>query len=188
MTDSRKYPSKSSQFIPDGYFHIGEINGIKKYLYLGENAEIITTKEHHIANSVEEIFEMANNLKVEFTSGTFLSGISGGGESVYASGKGQLFSYTKEYMTIPRTKSPPSGKIVSKRTQVTQNGVTINGDVIITGGSKGFIITETYLGTDKDISQGTTEGDSIITSISKSNPRYINGRLYYNYSVTYQEI
>jgi hypothetical protein len=188
MTDSRKYPSKSSQFIPDGFFHIGEREGIKEYLYLGENAEIITTREPHLAGSVAEIIELANSLVVEFNSGTFLSGISGGSDNVFASGKGQLFSYTKEYMTIPSTKSPPSGKIVNKRTQVTQNGVTINGDVIITGGSKGFIITETYLGTNSDINQGTTEGNSIITSVSKSNPRYINGSLYYNYSVTYQEI
>lgn len=189
MRDGRKAISKRVNPLPDGFLQIGDRDGISEYLFFGENSQYIVESIPMLSDSIESIISKASNLSVTFSSGsTFLSGVNGGSETIYVNNT-KYFAYVEEYTTLPKTKEPPSGKIISERTQISQDGFTLTGDIIIVGTSKGLITTENYL--DKDglnIVQGTIDGDRIITSVSKSNPRYINGSLYYIYSISYQEI
>lgn len=190
MIDGRKAQSKRVNQLTDGYLQIGDKNGISEYLFFGENSQYITETIPMLSTDIDSILSLVNNLSVTFTPGTrFLSGVSGGSEIIYV-GNNSYYSYNEEYTILPDTKDPPLGKIINEKTQISQDGFTLNGDIIIVGSSKGLITTETFLGEENSVSvtQGTIDGDRLVSSISKSNPRYINGKLYYNYNITYQEI
>lgn len=188
--DPRKKDSVSSQILSDGFFKTHtDSNGVPNYLYLGPGAIVVATTKNLLTNNPDEILSKAESIgNVSANPGaTFLSGVSGPTEKFFYNGQ-DTYAYTEEETTLPPAANVPSTKKVNKRTQVNNSGFTINGDIIITGGSKGFIVTESYIGKDADISVGDILDGTIVTSVSKSNRRRINGGEYYDFTITYQEI
>lgn len=193
MKDERKRPSINVEFIPDGFYKsYTDEKQIPYFYYLGENSIIKKITEYELANSTEDIITKINgisNTSPQPNTKT-LVGISGPSEILYMDNK-PYYAFSLDYVELPPQLTPPENKKKNIRTQINSSGFTLNGDPIIAGGSKGLIITESYIGKDdKNFpKQGETNDNGyLITSVSKNNKRYINNELYYDITITLQEL
>lgn len=215
MKDERRKDSVRVEYLADGMYQTGTTSAnIPEYNFFGENAKLLRITENHLAETVDEIYSAAKDF-VPTYAGKSLVSISGPNELIYIDNK-EYFAYTEEYVEFPVTLAVPENRKKNKKTQVSLTGYTLTGEPIIAGGSKGLIITESYTIKEdliKDIKQGTVVDSSssssssgsssntqtgytlpteltkgLITSLSKSNKRYINGDVYYDVTVTTQEI
>ena len=172
--------------VPDGYYLIGNKDGLQSYYYLGEGAQIKKITEHFLGE--DPFAELTAFEEIVWGSGGKVkTGVNIPGEYFYIEGK-LNYQYSIEYLELPIAKTPPKNKQIFVRSQISQSGFTLDGAPIISGLTKGNIITESYLDTDTDKTAGTIENGYLITSVSKSNPRYINDQKYYNISIIKQEI
>jgi hypothetical protein len=195
IADNRKLNSISNEFLPDGYFQIGtNSQNIKESLFFGENVKITKITEYYLATTEEEIFSLAESFVISYLPNTKnLINISGPTEKLYIKETDTVqtyYAFTKEYILLPEIINPPENKRKNAKTQINSDGYTLDGNPIITGGSKGLIFTETYLCKENLIpTQATiTDEGTFISSVSKSNKQIINGSIYYDISVTTQEL
>lgn len=191
MKDGRKVDKVTTEFIADGFYKLGtNSNNIPVYLFLGINAELRKTTEYHLSESISEIFTAAESISLSEAGGSkLLINVSGPSEKVYLYDGSIYYSYSLDYIEFPSAAQVPKSLRVNKRTQISSSGYTLTGSPVITGGSKGLIITETYTDSEGNMpTQGTISNNGLITSVSKSNKRIINGSIYYDYTVTTQEL
>lgn len=193
MIDERKRPSVNIEFIQDGYYKSYSDNlQVPHYYYLGPNAEVKKITEYELSNDLDTILSDIDGLiGTSVKSNTkSLIGVSGPNEILYIDNT-PYYAYSKEYIELPNHISVPLEKKINKRTQINSSGYTLNGDPIIVGGSKGLIITESFIGEDKNLpTQGKIDSQTgyFVSSISKNNKRYINDLVYYDITITYQEL
>lgn len=195
IPDYRKLNTLTNEFLPDGFYQIGaNSNNITEFLYFGENVKITRIIEHYLATSIEEIFSLAESFSISYLPNTKnLINVSGPSEKIFVkekTGVQTYYSFTQEFVSLPNIIDPPENRRKNSKTQISQDGFTLEGNPIITGGSKGLINTETYLCREDLIPLQATfnnNGD-FISSVSKSNKRIINNSVYYDINVTTQEL
>lgn len=187
---AHKYKEDSVTFeqIPDGYYTIGFKNGIPDILFFGEMSVIVKTTKYFIG---QDPISIAKGLEViKLTPGVeSLVGVNVSGNKFYAN-KTLWWYYEESYIKLPFTKEAPSADMVFINSQISQSGVTLSGDPVINGTSKGISILHTFTGeTGLKSGEITTIGpnDFLVTAVSKSNKRYINGKEKNDISISYQE-
>lgn len=189
-----KYKEDSVNFeqIPDGYYSIGTKNGVPDLLFFGEMSVIKKIEKHFIGT---DPFTLAQSIKsVDLSvSGEILIGLNVPGTKFYCDNK-LWYYYSKMYIKLPQKVSPPDSETVIINSQINQSGVTLKGEPVISGTTKGVSILHTYLGdTTSKVGETVTANSGqgvmkfLITSLSKNNKRYINGELHYSISINYQE-
>lgn len=195
ISDNRKLNSISNEFLADGYFQIGtNTQNIQEFLFFGENVKITNITEYYLATTEEEIFSLAESFSVSYLpNAKNLVNVTGPSEKLYLkekSGVKVYYSFTQEFISLPNIVDPPENRRKTSRTQISQDSFTLEGNPVITGGSKGLIFTETYLCQEDLIPEQATITDNgdFISSVSKSNKRIINGLVYYDINVTTQEL
>jgi hypothetical protein len=195
IADNRKLNSISNEFLSDGYFQIGtNSQNIKESLFFGENVKITKITEYYLATTEEEIFSLAESFVISYLPNTKnLININGPSEKIYlkeTTGVQTYYAFTQEFVSLPNIIDPPENRRKNAKTQIGSDGYTLEGNPIITGGSKGLIFTETYLCKEDLIPvQATiTDQGTFISSVSKSNKQIINGDVYYDINVTTQEL
>lgn len=201
MRDNRSLDNIKVEIIDDGLFKLGNtINDIPEYKYYGEKTRILKITEKHLTDSLDDFLNIVINYIPEYNNKKILTQISGPIEYLILDNK-EYYVYNKEYTVFPsNTIDFPEKKNykLDRQTQVSLGGYTLTGDPIVSGGSKGIIITESFISSNEyliqnNIIQGSIEIDNnnikyLITSISKSDKKIINGRVYYNVSITKQEL
>lgn len=201
MRDNRSLDNIKVEIIDDGLFQLGNtINNIPEYKYYGEKTRILKITEKHLTDSLDDFLNMVINFIPEYNNNKILTQISGPIEYLILDNK-EYYIYNKEYtvFTSNTINFPERGNYkLDRQTQVSLGGYTLTGDPIVSGGSKGLIITESFISSNEyliqnNIVQGSIEIDNnnikyLITSVSKTDKKIINGRVYYNISITKQEL
>lgn len=188
MAHKYKEDSISFEQIPDGYYTVGYKNGVPDLLFFGEMSVIVKTVKYFIGEDPIGIAKGLERITIK-PSTESLIGINVSGNKFYADNT-LWWYYEESYVKLPPLQSVPSSDMVLINSQITQSGVTLDGSPVISGSTKGINIVHTFTG-DTDKKTGETEMISnasfLITSVSKSNKRFINGEETYNVSISYQE-
>lgn len=201
MRDNRSLDDTRVEYLDDGLFLMGNnINNIPEYKFYGEKTKIRKITEKHLSSSLDHFLNTVRTFAPDYSESTVLLNISGPLEHLFFDNS-EYYVYTKEFVLLPEnTIDFPEKKNykINKQTQVSLAGYTLTGEPIISGGSKGLIISESFMASDSylianNLTQGSTVVDEnnisyLITSISKNDKKIINGIVYYNISITKQEL
>lgn len=188
MAHIYKEDSISFEQIPDGYYTVGNRNGVPDLLFFGEMSVIVKTVKYFIGPNPIGIAKGLGTITIKPATESLI-GINVSGSKFYADGT-LWWYYEETYIKLPSLKTAPSSDMVLINSQITQSGVTLDGSPVISGTTKGINIAHTFTGnTNKKTGETEMIGNSsfLITSVSKSNKRYINGEETYNVSISYQE-